>query len=302
VNAETADEAVGGGDRSRSLPAAPRGREIAPRRERKRSAAGRGAAVGGLARSSDEGGGLVADVESAWRISATRIEAGAIEVEPVELFRVFPPLAMQRAPQEAMHPLATADARPGWGGSILKLRSCGWRMSHNFQITEARMKKSNDLSKSLAPFEPDSSLVVVVELSQSSWLVAGRAASLDRQPTPIGVMGNASSPNAVAARPRGQRTEEIGTVAGAEGVGPRCRLSGRAQVVHQVARRQRPADRAFAEAVSVRTSAPDFMSPNGNAAASSRSKDYSRGRGGYRPSLRPFSGRQEPQVSARSSF
>src|SRR5271165_2807272 len=96
-----------------------------------------------------------------------------------------------------MHPLATADARPGWGGSILKLRSCGWRMSHNFQITEARMKKSNDLSKSLAPFEPDSSLVVVVELSQSSWLVAGRAASLDRQPTPIGVMGNASSPNAV---------------------------------------------------------------------------------------------------------
>ncbi len=164
------------------------------------------------------------------------------------------------------------------------------------------MKKSNDLSKSLAPFEPDTSLVVVVELSQSSWLVAGRAASLDRQPTPIGVMGNASSPNAVAARPRGQRTEEIGTVAGAEGVGPRCRLSGRAQVVHQVARRQRPADRAFAEAVSVRTSAPDFMSPNGNAAASSRSKDYSRGRGGYRPSLRPFSGRQEPQVSARSAF
>ncbi len=44
------------------------------------------------------------------------------------------------------------------------------------------MKKSNDLSKSLAPFEPGTSLVVVVELSQSSWLVAGRAASLDRQP------------------------------------------------------------------------------------------------------------------------
>ena len=44
------------------------------------------------------------------------------------------------------------------------------------------MKKLNDLSKSLAPFYPDTSLVVVVELSQSSWLVAGRAASLDRQP------------------------------------------------------------------------------------------------------------------------
>jgi hypothetical protein len=45
-------------------------------------------------------------------------------------------------------------------------------MSHNFQIAEARMKKSNDLSRSLAPFEPDTSLVVVVELSQSSWLSA----------------------------------------------------------------------------------------------------------------------------------
>ena len=44
------------------------------------------------------------------------------------------------------------------------------------------MKKSNDLSKSLAPFEPDTCMVVVVELSQSSWLVAGRAANLDRQP------------------------------------------------------------------------------------------------------------------------
>ena len=39
---------------------------------------------------------------------------------------------------------------------------------------------------------------------------------------------------------------------GAKGLGPRCRLSGRAQVVHQVARRQRHADRAFAKALSVR--------------------------------------------------
>ena len=51
-----------------------------------------------------------------------------------------------------------------------------------FPVTEAKMKKSDDLSKSLALFEPDTSLVVVVELSQSSWLVAGRAANLDRQP------------------------------------------------------------------------------------------------------------------------
>ena len=38
-----------------------------------------------------------------------------------------------------------------------------------------------------------------------------------------------------------ERVEKIQTVAGAEGLGPRCRLSGRAEVVHQVARRERHA-------------------------------------------------------------
>ena len=54
-------------------------------------------------------------------------------------------------------------------------------------------------------------------------------------------------------------------------------------MVHQVARRQRHADRAFAKALCVRRddSAPDFMSPNGNAAASSRPREDPRGRGGY---------------------
>ncbi len=109
--------------------------------------------------------------------------------------------------------------------------------------------------------------------------------------TPIGVMGNASSPNAMAARPLGQRTEEIGTVAGAEGLGPRCRLygGGPSGCVANVLPIELSLKRFPCGAM---TSAPDFMSPNGNAAASSRSKDYSRGKGGYRPSLRPFSGRQ----------
>ena len=44
----------------------------------------------------------------AGRMSAAR-NTGQIEVEPVELFRVFPPVAQQRA-GEATHPRAQADA------------------------------------------------------------------------------------------------------------------------------------------------------------------------------------------------
>ena len=35
------------------------------------------------------------------------------------------------------------------------------------------MQKLNDLSRSLAPLEPDGALIAVIEMSQSSWLVAG---------------------------------------------------------------------------------------------------------------------------------
>jgi hypothetical protein len=46
----------------------------------------------------------------AGRISATRTDIGQIEVEPAELFRVFPPIAAQQASQEARHHGATANA------------------------------------------------------------------------------------------------------------------------------------------------------------------------------------------------
>lgn len=35
------------------------------------------------------------------------------------------------------------------------------------------MRKSDDLSRSLVPFDPETTLIVVVELSLSAWLVAG---------------------------------------------------------------------------------------------------------------------------------
>ena len=44
------------------------------------------------------------------------------------------------------------------------------------------MQQPNDLSRSLATFEPDSTLIAVIEMGQSSWLVAGLVPGIDRQP------------------------------------------------------------------------------------------------------------------------
>ncbi len=44
------------------------------------------------------------------------------------------------------------------------------------------MPQPNDLSRSLTPLQQDSTLVAVIELSQSSWLVAGTVPGLERQP------------------------------------------------------------------------------------------------------------------------
>lgn len=44
------------------------------------------------------------------------------------------------------------------------------------------MPQPNDLSRSLVPLYQDSTLIAVIELSQSSWLVAGTVPGLERQP------------------------------------------------------------------------------------------------------------------------
>ena len=44
------------------------------------------------------------------------------------------------------------------------------------------MPQAHDFSKSLVPFENDTTLVAVIELSQSGWLIAGSVPGLDRQP------------------------------------------------------------------------------------------------------------------------
>src|SRR6201995_3585334 len=47
---------------------------------------------------------------------------------------------------------------------------------------ECLMPQSNDFSRSLVPFEQNSTLVAVIELSQSNWLVAGTVPGIERQP------------------------------------------------------------------------------------------------------------------------
>ena len=44
------------------------------------------------------------------------------------------------------------------------------------------MQKLNDLSRSLTVLKGDSTLIAVIEMSQSSWLVAGMLPGIERQP------------------------------------------------------------------------------------------------------------------------
>ena len=44
------------------------------------------------------------------------------------------------------------------------------------------MQKLNDLSRSLTALEPEGTLIAVIEMSLSSWLVAGIVPGVERQP------------------------------------------------------------------------------------------------------------------------
>ena len=44
------------------------------------------------------------------------------------------------------------------------------------------MPQLNDLSRSLVALDQDSTIIAVVEMSQSSWLVAGMLPGIERQP------------------------------------------------------------------------------------------------------------------------
>jgi transposase len=58
-----------------------------------------------------------------------------------------------------------------------------WQL-RRFYLTDgsAAMPQPNDLSRSLVALDQDSTIVAVVELSQSSWLVGGVVPGIERQP------------------------------------------------------------------------------------------------------------------------
>jgi transposase len=47
---------------------------------------------------------------------------------------------------------------------------------------EHPMQTLNDLSRSLSPLQPGGALIAVIEMSLSSWLVAGIVPGVERQP------------------------------------------------------------------------------------------------------------------------
>src|SRR5438445_8701409 len=51
-----------------------------------------------------------------------------------------------------------------------------------FDRWSAAMPQPNDLSRSLVALDQNSTIIAVIELSQSSWLVAGMLPGIERQP------------------------------------------------------------------------------------------------------------------------
>jgi len=65
-----------------------------------------------------------------------------------------------------------------WGG---RWRKCQHRRLDNSPM-EHPMSRLNDLSRSLTSLEQDSTIIAVIEMSQSSWLVAGIIPGIERHP------------------------------------------------------------------------------------------------------------------------
>jgi hypothetical protein len=64
-----------------------------------------------------------------------------------------------------------------WGG-----RRRLWHLHRPYEDGGCPVVQVNDLSRSLAAFDPISTLVVVVEMSKASWLVTSMVPGIERQP------------------------------------------------------------------------------------------------------------------------
>src|SRR6266568_394629 len=57
-----------------------------------------------------------------------------------------------------------------------------WHHRRSSESMERPMPELNDLSRSLITLEQDATLIAVIEMGQSSWLVAGIVPGVERQP------------------------------------------------------------------------------------------------------------------------
>jgi hypothetical protein len=87
----------------------------------------------------------------AGRVSATRTETGQIEIEPAELFRVFPPIAEQQGAQETPHPHVQADAT---GDNALRDSALGKEVQLLREMLDA-MREDRDAWREQARKEGD---------------------------------------------------------------------------------------------------------------------------------------------------
>jgi transposase len=65
--------------------------------------------------------------------------------------------------------------------AVVEVESAGKPLEDNNR-TRRPMPKQNDLSRSLVALEQDATLIAVIEMGQSSWLVAGIVPGLERNP------------------------------------------------------------------------------------------------------------------------
>src|SRR5207244_3923492 len=73
--------------------------------------------------------------------------------------------------------MPTSSSRDAMGRAARTRHHRRWK-----QPTGCPMPQPNDLSRSLAALYQDSTLIAVIEMSQSTWLVAGIVPGINRQP------------------------------------------------------------------------------------------------------------------------
>ena len=88
------------------------------------------------------------------------------------------------------------------------------------------MQKLNDLSRSLTALEPDGTLIAVIEMSLSSWLVAGIVPGVERQPLKKLAVDESALLKLLIAGERKRRRQDTGSNASLSPSRPAVTASG----------------------------------------------------------------------------